>query len=285
MRNIFLFIRRYFTFLSFLLLQAAALWFLFTYNRFHRAKGLGMANEVTGWFNTRYNTAEDFFRMREENRRIHRMNDSLMNLLSANFIKEDTSVVLVTDSIPFDTLGHFRRYYWRAAQVMYNTVNLEKNYIQLNKGSRQGIRDDMGVLSSDGSLVGKVVNVSPNFSQVMSMLHVQNRVYVYLKKTGSSGTITWDAKDPRFLVLDKIPKHDSIQRGDTILTGSYSVSIPPNKLVGFVEEIVRDKATNFVTIRVRTAADFQGLQQVFIVENLQYDEQMKLLDDTRKKIK
>jgi rod shape-determining protein MreC len=276
MRNIFLFIRRYFTFLSFLLLQAVALWFLFTYNRFHRARGLGMANEVTGWFNSRYNTAEDFFKMREENRRIHRMNDSLMNLLSDNFVKEDTAVQLVTDSIPFDTLGHYRRYNWRAAQVMYNTVNLEKNYIQINKGSNHGIRDDMGVLSSDGSLVGKVVNVSPNFSQVMSMLHVQNRVYVYLRKTGSSGTIAWDARDPRFLVLDKIPKHDSIQRGDTVLTGSYS---------GFVEEIVRDKATNFVTLRVRTAADFQDLQQVFIVENLQYDEQMKLLDDTRKKIK
>jgi len=285
MRNIFLFIRRYFTFLTFLLLQAVAIWFLFNYNRFHRAKGLGVANEVTGWFNSRYNTAEDFFKMKEENRRLHTMNDSLMNLLSDNFVRIDTSSITVSDSIPFDTLGHYRRYLYRQAQVMYNTVNLEKNYIQVNKGSNHGIKDDMGVLGSDGSLVGKVVNVSPNFSQVMSMLHVQNRVDVYLKKVGSSGTISWDAKDPRFLMLTRIPRHDSIQKGDTILTGSYSVSIPPNKLVGFVEEIIRDKASNFITIRVRMAADFQDLQQVFIVENLQYDEQMRLLDETRKKIK
>ena len=284
MRNIFLFIRRYFTFLTFLLLQAVALWFLFNYNRFHRAKGLGVANEVTGWFNTRYNTAEDFFKMRAENRRLHNMNDSLMNLLSANFQKVDTSVTLVSDSIPYDTLGHVRRFYWRAAQVMYNTVNLEKNYIQINKGSNDGIKDDMGVLSSDGSLVGKVVNVSANFSQVMSMLHIQNKVNVFLKKTGSAGTISWDAKDPRFLILDKIPRHDSIQKGDTVLTGSFSISIPPNKLVGFVESIIRDKATNFVTLKIRTAADFQDLQQVFIVENLQYEEQVKLLDETRKKV-
>ena len=285
MRNIFLFIRRYFTFLTFLLLQAVAIWFLFNYNRFHRAKGLGVANEITGFFNSRYNTAEDFFKMKEENRRLHSTNDSLMNLLSINFVKIDTSVLQVSDSIPFDTMGHYRRYLWREAQVMYNTVNFEKNYIQINKGSNQGIKDDMGVLSSDGSLVGKVVNVSPNFSQVMSMLHVQNRVDVYLKKVGSSGTISWDAKDPRFLLLSRIPRHDSIQKGDTVLTGAYSVSIPPNKLVGFVQEIIRDKASNFLTIKVRMAADFQDLQQVFVVENLQYDEQMKLLDETRKKIK
>jgi rod shape-determining protein MreC len=222
--------------------------------------------------------------MRAENRRLHAMNDSLMNLLDVNFQKNDTTVMLVTDSIPFDTLGSVRRFYWRPAEVLYNTVNLEKNYIQINKGSNHGIRDDMGVLNSDGSLVGKIVNVSANFSQVMSMLHIQNKVNVFLRKTGSAGTISWDAKDPRFLILEKIPRHDSIQKGDTVLTGSYSLSIPPNQLVGFVEEIIKDKATNFVSLRIRTAASFQDLQQVFIVENLNYSEQQQLLEETKKKV-
>jgi rod shape-determining protein MreC len=284
LRNIFLFIRRYFTFLAFLVLQAVALWFLFTYNRFHRAKGLGVANEVTGWFNTKYNMAEDFFKMREENRQVHKMNDSLINLMSSNFIRKDTTSRLVSDSIPYDTLGHYRHYIWRDAQVMYNTVNAEKNYIQINKGSAQGIKDDMGVLNSDGSLVGKVINVSPNFSQVMSLLHIQNKVNVLVKKTGSTGTIFWDAKDPRFLILNNIPKSDSVIKGDTIVTGAYSLSIPPDQIVGTVEEIIREKATNFYVLKIRTAANFQNLQQVFIVENLQYEEQTKLLEETRKKV-
>ncbi len=192
LRNIFLFIRRFFTVIVFLALQAVALWFLFTYNRFHKAKGLGVANEATGWFNSRYNTLEDFFKMKEENRRLLRMNDSLMNLQSFNFAKNDTSVKIVKDSIAFDTLGHFRHYGWRDAQVMYTTVNTQKNYVQINRGSNQGIKDNMGVFSSDGGLVGQVVNVSPNFSQVMSLLHVQNKVNVLVKKTGSSGTLSWD---------------------------------------------------------------------------------------------
>lgn len=284
MRNIFLFIRRYFTFLAFLLFQGLSLWFLFTYNRFHRAKGLGVANEITGWFNTRYNTVEDFFKMRDENKRVHRLNDSLMNLLAANYLRQDSSVEQLTDTIPYDTLGHYRHYLVRDAQVVYNTVNLEKNYLQINKGSSQGIRDEMGVFGSDGSLVGKVINVSPNFAEVMSLLHVQNKVNVVVKKTKSSGTISWDARDPRFLILTNIPKSDSILNGDTIITGNYSLSIPPGRMVGTVAGVIEDKSTNFYILKIRTAANFADLQQVFVVENLQFEEQQQLLEDTRKKV-
>lgn len=284
MRNIFLFIRRYFTFLAFLALQAVAIWFLIRYNRFHRARGLGVANEVTGFFNSKYNNVEDFFKMKEENRRLLRMNDSLINLLPSNFVRSDTAVTFTRDSIPFDTLGHYRHYAWREGQVVYNTVNSEKNYVQLNRGFNQGIKDNMGVFSSDGGLVGQVVNVSPNFSQVMSLLHVQNKVNVLVKKTKNSGTLSWDGKDPHLLILSGIPKSDSLVKGDTILTGNYSLSFPPGHLVGTIAEIIPDNSTNFYILRVKTTANFSNLQQVMIVENLQYEDQTDLQTETKKKV-
>ena len=243
-----------------------------------------MANEATGWFNSKYNTLEDFFKMKEENRRLLKMNDSLINLLPSNFTSNDTSITITADSIPYDTLGNFRHYAWREAQVMYNTVNSEKNYVQLNRGANQGIKDNMGVFSSDGGLVGQVVNVSANFSQVMSLLHVQNKVNVLVKKTQSSGTLSWDGKDPRFLTLSSIPKSDSLVKGDTILTGKYSLSFPPGHLVGTVAQIIPDPSTNFYVLKIRPTANFQNLQQVMIVENLQEAEQRQLISDTKKKI-
>lgn len=284
MRNIFLFIRRYIVFLSFLVLQGICLWMLFRYNRSHRAKGLGMANEVTGWVNTQYNMLEDFLTMKGENKRVHRMNDSLMNLLKENYVKRDTSGTLVRDSIPFDTLGHYRQFYWREAQVTYSTVSAEKNYVQINRGSSDGIKDDMGVFSSNGGLVGKVVNTSEHFSQVMSLLHVQNNVDAVLRKTGSAGRITWDGKDPNFLVMTRIPKSDSVLKGDTIVTGRFSQSYPPGKMIGTVALIVEDKSTNFYTLKVKPTANFSTLQQVSVVENMFYDEQIKLNQDTEKKL-
>lgn len=284
MRNIFLFIRRYKTLLSFLFLQGVALWFLFSYNRFHKAKGLGVANEFTGWVNSKYNNVEDFFTLRDENRRVHATNDSLMNLLSENFIKVDTSVQLVRDSVSYDTSGTYRRYYFRPATVVYNTVNSQKNYLQLNRGANHGIRDNMAVLSSDGSAVGVVVNVSPNFSQVMSLLHIQQKVNASLKKTGDFGTIEWDGKDPRLLSLKGIPKSIDIKSGDTVLTSKYSYNFPPGYMLGKVAEVLTDKSTNFYVLKIKPGANFYNLQQVFIVENIQYSEQIKLNQESRKKI-
>lgn len=281
MRNIFLFIRRYFTFLSFLALQGVAIWFLFTYNKFHRAKGLGWANEVTGRISSRYKNVDDFFHLRAENERLHKMNDSLLNLLAMNFVKIDTTTRLVQDTVPFDTLGHYRRYLWREARVVYNTVNDKKNYIQVNKGSNQGIKDNMAVLNSDGSAVGIVVNVSPNFSQVMSLLHIQSKRNVALKKSGNMGTIEWDGRNPLYLTMKNIPKSDSVMVGDTVITGINS-SFPPGFMVGTISEIVDDRSTNFYVLLLKTAANFYNLQQVHIVENLQYAEQTSLLEQTKK---
>lgn len=283
MRNIILFIRRFRTFFTFLLLQGLAIWFLYNYNKFHRAKLLGVANEVTGRINSQYNKFEDFFTMKAENQRLHRLNDSLLNLLSLNFMEVDTSSRVVKDSLSYDTSGMVRRYIWRDAKVVNNTVRFDKNYIQINRGANQGIKDNMSVIGSDGSAVGVIINVSPNFSVVMSLLHVQSKRSVFMKRTGSMGTVEWDGKNPLFLTLRNIPKSDSLVKGDTVLTSANS-NFPPGCMVGTVEEIVTDKSTNFYVIRLKTSANFFNLQQVHVVENLFFDEQDKLLKDTRKMI-
>lgn len=284
MRNVFLFIRRYFTFLFFLALQVVALWFLITYNRFHRAAGLGIANEITGWTNSKYANVDQYFHLKEENARVHRMNDSLLNLMHSNFSAPDSAVKEVIDTTRYDTLSGFRRYLYYPAQVVANSVNSERNYIQLNRGSNQGIKDNMAVISSDGNTVGVVVNVSPNFSQVMSLLHIQNKVNASLKKSGDFGTIEWDAKDPRFVLLKNLPKSIEVSNGDTVVTSVYSYNFPPGYMIGTVAGIEHDNSTTFYILKIKTAANFFNLRQVFVIENLQRDEQVKLEADTKKKI-
>ena len=284
MRNIFLFIGRYFTFFAFLGFQVLALSFLFRYNKYHRAVGLGVANELTGWMNSKYANVDQYFHLKQESDRIHHVNDSLINLLKTNFLNPDTATQFVQDTIPYDTLGHRRRYVWRDAEVVSNSVNAERNYIQINRGSKQGIRDNMAVLNSDLSLVGIVVNTSDNFSQVMSLLHVKNNVNAIMKRSGNSGTISWDGKSPLYLTMTGIPKSDSIAKGDTVLTGTYSLSFPPLRMIGSVASVIKDNSSSFYILQIKTAANFQNLQHVFVVENLQADEQEKLDKETRKKI-
>lgn len=284
MLNIFAFLRRYFTFITFVVLQFVSLWMLVSYNRFHRAAFLGVASEFTGRINTQVDKVDDFFHQGDEARRVHRINDSLMNLLKANFDFPDTAQRTVVDTLRFDTTAAIRRYVWRDAKVVYNTVNSEQNYLQLNRGSKNGIRDEMAVLNSDGSVVGVVVNVSSNFSQVMSLLHVQNSVSAAHQRTGTLGKIEWDAKDPRFVLLKGISRSVEVKLGDSVVTSRYSYNFPPNYLIGTVSEIGNDPATGFHLLKVKTAANFSTIQQVFVVENLLREEQLKLAADTDKKM-
>lgn len=284
MRNIFLFIRRYITFLSFILLQLFALLMLFKYNRLHHAIGLGAASEVTGSINGQIDKLDDYFHQGEENKRVHRINDSLLNLMPSNYMVPDTGVRNVTDTVMVDTVKGLRHYRWREAKVVYNTVNSDQNYIQLNRGSKYGIKDDMAVLSSDLGVVGVVVNVSENFSQVMSMLHVQNSVSAALKKSGNTGKVEWDGKDPRFVYLKGVPQSVEVKIGDTVVTSRYSFNFPPGYIIGTVAKASNDPATGFYLIKVKTAVNFTNLQQVFVIENLLRAEQLLLEKETQKKL-
>ena len=284
MSNIFAFLRRYFTLFTFLFLQGVALWMLFRFNRFHHTAFLGIANEFTGRVNTQVDRFDDYVHQGAENIRVHRMNDSLMNLLKANFEYPDTTQQTVTDTLRQDSTFRVRRYLWRDAKVVYNTVNAEQNYLQLNRGSKYGIKDDMAVLSSDGGVVGVVVNVSPNFSQVMSLLHVQSSVSASHKNTGTLGKVEWDAQDPRFVLLKGISKSVAVKLGDSVMTSRYSYNFPPNYLIGTVSELTTDQATGFHVLKVKTAVNFSTVQQVFVVENLEREEQQALMRDTEKKM-
>ena len=284
MRNVILFIRRYLTFFTFLFLQIVSLWFLYSFNQFHQAQFLQTANEITGEVNKRYKNFENFFLQGEENRRLHRVNDSLLNLLSQQLVTPDTTRRLVIDTVLIDSSRQYRRYYFRPASVVFNSTNSEKNYIQLDRGSLHGITENMSVLNSDGSAVGIVVHVSPRFAQVMSLLHVRQKVNVSLQKTGDFGTLEWDGKDPGLLLLKGLPKSVPVKVGDPVVASRYSFNFPPGYPVGTVAEIISDKSTNFYLLKVKPAARFNNLQHVFVVENLQYAEQATLDQETRKRI-
>jgi rod shape-determining protein MreC len=208
-----------------------------------------------------------------------------MNLLRSNYAQADTSVRLVVDSLQInDSTKQVQRYLWREAKVVYNSVNFDQNYIQLNRGSNQGVTDNMAVLNSDGAIVGLTVNVSPNFSQVMTLLHTKSRVPATVKRFNVNGTVEWDTEDPRFVLLKGISRDVDVKKGDSVLTSPYSYNFPPGYLIGRVAVIETDKASGFYLLKVRTAVNFNAIQQAFVVENIQREEQIKLDEDTKKKI-
>lgn len=275
MKNIFFFIRRYFTFLSFLLLQVVAIILLTRSSTTHEVFFSDATSELTGNLNKRYSNLRSYFSLAETNRQLAEENTRLKNLLASNNIAPDSSRINHTDTTVRDSSGRYRKFTWLPARVIGNTVTLQTNFLTLERGSNQGVKKGMAVVGPQG-IVGVVVEVSQNISKVMSLLHRNSRVSAMLKKDNNAGSIEWDGNDPSILILRNVSKSAKVVKGDTVVTSTYSANFPSHLMVGTVSSIVADPSSNFYTLKIKTATNFFSVQYVYLVENTRYAEQVQL---------
>ena len=283
MRNVFLFIRRHFNFLFFLVLQMIALSFLFRYNKFHEAAFMNVSTEITGRINEKYNGIEYYFQLKKTNESLVRENLRLRQQLKENFEAPDSIRRLIHDTVKVDSGKTILKYNIMEAKVVNSTTASQINYLTIHRGFAQGIRPNMGVTGPQG-IVGTVVNVSENFATVMSLLHRNYKAVVKLKNGGERGAIEWDGLSPLFVTLKDIPKSAKVAKGDTVLTSQISSLFPANLMVGTVYDIVPDNTSNFYTLKIRPATNFFTIEYVYVIDNMQYEEQKRLEDSTRKKV-
>ncbi len=281
MRNVFLFIRRHTNFLFFLVLQIIALSILFRYNKFHEAIFMNASTEITGRINDKYNTVEYYFQLKKTNESLLKENLRLRQLLKENYEAPDSAKRLFLDTIRVDSARSVLKYRIMEAKVVSSTTSLQANYLTIHRGSAQNVRANMGVIGPQG-VVGTVVNASENYATVMSLLHYHSSVIVKLKNGGERGVVKWDGLSPLFVTMRDIPKSAKVARGDSVVTSETSARFPANTMVGTVYEIVDDNTTNFYTLKIRPSTNFYNIEYVYVVDNLQYDEQKKLEDSSSK---
>lgn len=210
-----------------------------------------------------------YFNLREENA-------ELMRQLSS--IRSRNNNVFLTDTAKFrpknDSLGK-PIYRYITGNVVKNSVNRRHNFITVDVGENQGIRPDMGVISASG-VVGVVVAVSPNYSLVLSVLNKKVGVSSKLKSQSFYGSVVWHGDDYRMAVLDEIPNHVPISKGDTVVTSGYSAIYPPGIPVAVIEDFEKNSEDNFYTIDVKLLADLKRISNVMIIENTMQDERRAL---------
>lgn len=241
------------------------------------------AGEITGSIQSQYAGIQHYFNLKKENADLRRKLNELQNRLPENFQGADTLQRMVTDTVAIDTTGELRRYLYLEALVVNNSIALPNNYITLHRGSKQGVEPAMVVVGPTG-VVGVVLDVTENFSTVMSMLHKQSRISARLKKTGESGRVEWDGAVPNRVQLRDIPKSVKLAKGDTVVTSQYS-DFPPGIMIGVVEKVIPEQSTNNYLIHVKTSTDFSRLQNVFVVKNLQRNEQLEVEKRSQQKKK
>ncbi|MEP7238543.1 MAG: rod shape-determining protein MreC [Ferruginibacter sp.] len=283
MRNIFLFIRRYFNFILFLLLQGFSIYLIVHYSNYHKAFFSKTANQFTGKVNEQYSRIENYFQLKRTNDSLVAANEKLYNKLKADFELPDSSSNFIIDSIKIDSMERFRKYHYYPAKVVYNSVASQNNFIVLGRGSSQNIKEGMGIIDPNSGVVGFVTEVSADYAVVMSLLHKDSHLSGKLLKGGETGTLSWDGKTPNIIALNGIPRGAKVAKGDTIISSGYSTSIPKGMMMGIVQEVKADKSTNNFLIKFKTSANFYNLEFVYAIDNKQAEAIKQILEKEKQK--
>lgn len=150
---------------------------------------------------------------------------------------------------------------YKVARVVDRRFSATDNMLVIDAGSRRGIAKDMAVLTPDG-LVGRVIEVSPNYAKVLPVINQNFMVSVVSDSTRTSGLLAWRNGHERLAKMEHVPVSSKLLRGEQLTTSGYSTFATGGIPVGQVIRISKDKL--FYNVDVRLSVDFSSLSWVLV---------------------
>jgi rod shape-determining protein MreC len=162
-----------------------------------------------------------------------------------------------------------------AARVIGGSPDSGSQVINIDRGSRDGIRRDMGVITPDG-VVGKILAVYPDISQVLLLGDKESGVGALLADTRTQGPVKGTGEP--LLSLDYISSDEKVTAGEAVLTSGQDRILPKDLPVGRVVDFTSDAKSPFMKIRVKPAAHLDRLEEVLVLQSRQ-DMNLKKVPD------
>lgn len=267
--------------LLFILCEILSLTCVFRFNAYQRNVFLNSANVVSGYFMSITSSVTSYINLRNENRTLFEQNKQLEldNLHYRMQLEALKAGLLPYDHIMTDSL--YNEYEYVTAEVVNKSVTRLLNYITIKKGSKDGIRPEMGVISTQG-VVGKVVAVEEHFSVVIPLLNPKWKLSCKLLDSNFEGLLVWDGRDAHYSILEELPTHTQFDKGDTVVTSGSSAAFPPGIIVGTVVEANNAGTSGLFSLKIRLSTDFYRLSTVRVVKNNFQNEQWKIEQEARK---
>jgi len=259
LKNLFNFLIKYSVVFLFVILEIVSLVLISNNKGYQRSVLLSSTNRVTGWMYEKSSNLFEFFKLKESNAGLAEENTQLKNRVTQleSQLASLTDSAFIADWKTVNTPPE-KEYEYIPAKVIGNTTHLAQNYITLNKGSNQGIKPDMGVISETG-VVGIVQTVSPKFAKVIPILNPQAIISTKFKRNNYYGPLRWDGKDYRYAKLDDIARHVRFSLGDTLITSGLVKTFPEGIFVGTINNYDIKESDAYYNIQVKLGVDFRIL--------------------------
>ena len=267
MQQIIFFLIRNKNFLLFIALFSISIFLTIQTHSYHKNKFVNSSNAITGGIYSIKSSITDYFNLREKNKILINENTRIRKQLESYKSK------VVNQNI--DTSSIFSKYYFVSAKVINNSFSKTKNKLTINKGKRDSIQLDMGVITSKG-IVGIIDNVSNKYATIQSILNTNSQINAKLKNEKHFGSLVWNAEDPNVIQLIDIPRLAPVKTGDTIVTGGRSTIFPEGILIGTVIDFELTEDENSQNLNIQLFNDMTNLEHVYIIDNIDTQEIINL---------
>ena len=246
---------RFKNFFVFIFLLIVSLSFSYTRSDFHENKINNFSLIISSNFYKPFYNLKSYLQLRELNEK----------LMEENILLKKEKLNKKLDS------KYDNNYDLILAKVIKNSTKLTRNNLIINKGKKNGIKRDMGVISKDG-IVGIINETSKNYSSVISILNKDLKINAKHNKSNAYGSLEWNQKDPTVVELNDISIDNEIFIGDTISTGGMSFYFPNNIPIGEINSIKISENNGFYSLKVKLFQKMNNISYVYVIKNFNYGE-------------
>ena len=274
MRNLLNFLLKYNHWFLFILLEVISFVLLFRFNHYQHSVYFSSANAVAGKVYEVSGGITSYFHLKSVNEDLL---DRIMELEQQNHNLEDALGRHLSDSTELNSIRNLPNtdYQVFKARVINNSLNLVDNYITLNRGSKDGIRPEMGVVDGNG-VVGIVYDTSSHYSRVISVLNSKSSISCKIVGSEYFGYLKWEYGDSRYAYLKDVPRHAEFNLGDTVVTSGYSTVFPEGIMIGTVDDMADSNDGLSYLLKVKLATDFGKVSEVRVIARTGQHEQKEL---------
>lgn len=233
---------------------------------YHQSKFFNSSKLLTGSILAATSNISDYFDLKEENQRLAKENERLRLLL----FNSESKTITTTRQPKYDVIH---------SRVIKNMFSSPRNYITIDKGQRDSVLQDMGVITPLG-ILGIVENTSRGYATVQSVLNTRSNINAKIKNTNYFGSLTWDALDYDVVQLIDIPRSATVTVGDTITTGARSSIFPEDIPIGVIKKYDLNQNQSSYNIQVDLFNDMANIKNVYIIKNRDRKEILELEKST-----
>lgn len=152
-----------------------------------------------------------------------------------------------------------------AADVIASEPNNLQDVIAINRGSSDGLAEDMIVLTEQGSLAGTISRVLEHTAWVTIITDQNSAVSAQVQESRVQGVVVGSADGT--LTMEFVEETADVKAGDFVLTSGVGGRHPQGELIGQVVQVERTAQDLFQEVQVQPLADLAHLERVLVLDS------------------